>query len=202
MGMENRSNRQFGVQFHPESCCTGFGAAIVGNFIQYCVDNRARPDLFVSGLVEKKVIAPWQYPNRNEKLKLYTEKRKIQAGESWLCSEALFDTIYDKSDPAFFLDNALAEKCTTLTGNAISIIGGGKLSKFLPGQVMGKQSLHYFEKDKRLITKDGDGEKVETYIIATANNKQQANFPLLKTFRSHLKTIRCPVRNPRPNTNI
>lgn len=98
MAVEHREKPIWGVQFHPESICSEFGATLVSNFID------------LSGAVQTRQqplpLVPVFKPRKTEGAKYFIFTRRIHL---WIEPEIFFE-VYAKHDQAvFFLDSSLSD---------------------------------------------------------------------------------------------
>lgn len=100
MGVRHRSRPQWGVQFHPESIASEYGAALLGNFAKITAAQRIR----------SSISAPFEYaeplPGRHE----FRESRRSwqlrhSVLERAIDTEAAFLRLYGNSATAFWLDS-------------------------------------------------------------------------------------------------
>ncbi len=104
MGVRHRSRPQWGVQFHPESIASEYGAALLGNFAKLTASQRVR----------SSIVAPFEYaeplPGRHE----FRESRRSwqlrhSVIERAIDTEAAFLRLYGDSPTAFWLDSEHVE---------------------------------------------------------------------------------------------
>ncbi|MFJ1749374.1 aminodeoxychorismate synthase component I [Streptomyces sp. NPDC088116] len=115
MGLRHRELPLWGVQFHPESISTEYGAELVSNFRELALGSRrhtvsrtrpgARPEEGRAPGAERSSTEPNPTESRSTGLRLHT--RRI---DRHIDTEAAFLALHGASDRAFWLDSALVEE--------------------------------------------------------------------------------------------
>lgn len=112
MGLRHRERTQFGVQFHPESIGTEYGAHIMSNFLSI-VENRARARRpHANKAMRRQMEAPaGQREQRAKRSSVGTpvNYRRL-SGElaAHATAEQVFATLYGNEPYAYWLDSAVA----------------------------------------------------------------------------------------------
>ncbi|MGW4770842.1 aminodeoxychorismate synthase component I [Nocardia sp. NPDC004278] len=105
MGVRHRSRPQWGVQFHPESIASEYGAALLGNFAKLTAGQRIR----------SSIIAPFEHaePLQGGRHEYRESRRSWQLRHSVIeraiDTEAAFVRLYGNSPTAFWLDSEHVE---------------------------------------------------------------------------------------------
>ncbi|MEU0505034.1 aminodeoxychorismate synthase component I [Nocardia sp. NPDC005998] len=105
MGVRHRSRPQWGVQFHPESIASEYGAALLGNFAKLTAGQRIR----------SSIIAPFEHaePLQGGRHEYRESRRSWQLRHSVIeraiDTEAAFVRLYGDSPTAFWLDSEHVE---------------------------------------------------------------------------------------------
>ncbi|MGY4100797.1 aminodeoxychorismate synthase component I [Nocardia sp. R16R-3T] len=104
MGVRHRSRPQWGVQFHPESIASEYGAALLGNFAKITAGQRIR----------SSIIAPFEHAEPLTGRHEFRESRRSwqlrhSVIERAIDTEAAFVRLYGNSPTAFWLDSEHVE---------------------------------------------------------------------------------------------
>ncbi|WP_062992368.1 aminodeoxychorismate synthase component I [Nocardia anaemiae] len=104
MGVRHRSRPQWGVQFHPESIASEYGAALLGNFAKLTAGQRIR----------SSIIAPFENAEPLTGRHEFRESRRSwqlrhSVIERAIDTEAAFLRLYGNSPTAFWLDSEHVE---------------------------------------------------------------------------------------------
>lgn len=104
MGVRHRSRPQWGVQFHPESIASEYGAALLGNFAKLTAGHRIR----------SSIIAPFENAEPLTGRHEFRESRRSwqlrhAVIERAIDTEAAFLRLYGNSPTAFWLDSEHVE---------------------------------------------------------------------------------------------
>ncbi|MEV6335725.1 aminodeoxychorismate synthase component I [Nocardia vinacea] len=104
MGVRHRSRPQWGVQFHPESIASEYGAALLGNFAKLTAGQRIR----------SSIIAPFENAEPLMGRHEFRESRRSwqlrhAVIERAIDTEAAFLRLYGNSPTAFWLDSEHVE---------------------------------------------------------------------------------------------
>src|SRR5690606_29690842 len=99
MGVRHRERPQWGVQFHPESVSSEFGAALIRNFADL---TKARTPVSAPIAVRGPVVTAGPAPDRRFRLRHSVIERAID-------TEAIFLRRYADSTTAFWLDSEHVE---------------------------------------------------------------------------------------------
>ncbi|MFI6364077.1 aminodeoxychorismate synthase component I [Nocardia sp. NPDC050630] len=104
MGVRHRSRPQWGVQFHPESIASEYGAALLGNFAKLTAGQRIR----------SSIIAPFENAEPLTGRHEFRESRRSwqlrhAVIERAIDTEAAFLRLYGNSPTAFWLDSEHVE---------------------------------------------------------------------------------------------
>ena len=122
MGLRHRELPRWGVQFHPESICTEYGAELAANFRALALGSAHRPSVAASrpqtGQAGARPAGQASVPGQGSVpgpasrpgphvVELRAHVRRIDRPTD---TEAAFHTLHGASDRAFWLDSALVEE--------------------------------------------------------------------------------------------
>lgn len=123
MALAHKSHPHFGVQFHPESICTAFGATLIQNFLSHIKTATAKSTAAprsspVSPSPSAPNPGPWPSPEHQEgaSLRLMWTKlpgilSRVQNGQtSGLDEEVMFDSLYRWGPDTFWLDSSAKDR--------------------------------------------------------------------------------------------
>ena len=100
MGIEHRRRPMWGVQFHPESVETEYGAKLVENF--FGLARRLKTSRW-RGAKRPRPVEQRSQPRRTAKTEFQLRSRTIEGEAS---TEALFERLFGDAEHAFWLDSA------------------------------------------------------------------------------------------------
>lgn len=125
MGLRHRTLPRWGVQFHPESICTEYGAQLLCNFRELTCRARLTPHTrsFPVGIS----VIPTQASAPETPISLQIHSRKLAIPD--LDSEQIFCHLYREQPLSFWLDSSRAE--SGLSRFSFMGAGGGPHSAFL-----------------------------------------------------------------------
>ncbi|MGX1805208.1 aminodeoxychorismate synthase [Nocardia sp. NPDC055321] len=108
MGVRHRTRPQWGVQFHPESVASEFGAALLRNFAELTrahqrTNHRSRPPVGVNAVPQHRVSPP----HGDGEPIVYRVLQEVI--ERAVDAEAVFERLYRDSPGAFWLDSEHVE---------------------------------------------------------------------------------------------
>ena len=104
MSVRHADRLQFGIQFHPESVCGGFGERLVRNFLRI-----ARAAHHGAGIPPRFRTSRVQAPRPSDRP---TSARRIvtRVLDRWLDPQRAFDLLFSRSTHAFWLDSSAIVK--------------------------------------------------------------------------------------------
>ena len=100
MGIEHRRRPMWGVQFHPESVETEYGAKLIENF--FTLARRLKTSRW-RGAKRPRPVEQRSEPRRRVEAELQLRSRTIEGEAS---TEALFERLFGDAEHAFWLDSA------------------------------------------------------------------------------------------------
>lgn len=109
MGLQHQDKPFWGVQFHPESICTEYGAQLLTNFrdlTREFWDGRPARQVFPVGLPETLSVVPSGRPSPEKSTHYEVHSRKL---DFFRDAEDVFIGLYAASPVAFWLDSSLVE---------------------------------------------------------------------------------------------
>ncbi len=103
MGIRHRSLPQWGVQFHPESICTGYGQQIFNNFRELTENRQKRggKTAYTVSPLLKPAIQPAKKKQKKEKLFLLHKQISLD-----IDAETVFEKWFKSSEYAIWLDSS------------------------------------------------------------------------------------------------
>ncbi|WP_433679737.1 aminodeoxychorismate synthase component I [Nocardia sp. CA-119907] len=101
MGVRHRSKPQWGVQFHPESIASEYGAALLGNFAKLTAGQRIRSSI-IAPFEDAEPLTGGRHEYRESRRSWQLRHSVIERA---IDTEAAFVRLYDNSPTAFWLDS-------------------------------------------------------------------------------------------------
>ena len=183
MALQHRTRPLWGVQFHPESICTEYGAELMANFLlcaEACLQPHARPHLCSlgpAGTTTREQLAQSQsHPSVARLRILRCPGGANRVGDATDLFERIFGAA--KSPFCYFLDSSNHRSAASCTASRFSFMGdGARIVECYGGEKPTLPELRFWAYDKNAGAKRFRNE----HISARAANAQGDIFVYLKS---------------------